>query len=294
MRWLNPRKLVILTVFLALAFFLVSSVEARTYYITRPTYFPSRTGSYVTFDTSLLPLSFTTLYRDTSTRWHFNSYWLTTTTDMNVTAWFTDNWLNYTVDGAGTQEIHNGTKPMTVYFDDVEQTEGDTWSYADGTVTVTTSATEVAILWGIETLNLFGILNPTALIIATFAFSFPILSAIWISLTSLASISFPLVPLTPSTLGILWDKLLEGDFLAWLTSVYTTMFVQPDLFYGILMMIVTGVLYIRTQSLLFCSTIWILVGGILAVAMPTASGIAVFLVAMGIAGMLYKLFTSLR
>ena len=94
--------------------------------------------------------------------------------------------------------------------------------------------------------------------------------------------------------GVLWEKLLEGDLLGFLVSCYTTMLGNPDIFYGLLTMITTGVLYIRTQSLLYVSIVWILLGGILIVAMPAVSPIAVFLLAFGVAGMLYKTFTSLR
>lgn len=79
---------------------------------------------------------------------HFGNYWISTSgTDITITTYFEDNWLNYT-SNAGTQQIHNGTKPSKVYFDDVQQTEGVTWSYADGTITVTPSGTNVGILWG--------------------------------------------------------------------------------------------------------------------------------------------------
>lgn len=127
---------------------LIFSVYASPYYITHPTYFPSKNNSYISFDTSLLPLSFSILYRDSSTKWHFNNYWLTTTTDMTVTQWFSNDWFNYTVSGSSIQQIYNGTKPNKVYFNNIEQTEGDTWSYAGGTITVTTSGTDVAIFWG--------------------------------------------------------------------------------------------------------------------------------------------------
>ena len=78
---------------------------------------------------------------------HFGTNWISTSgTPITITTYFTDNWLNYTCN-AGTQNIHNGTKPQAVYFDDVNQTEDDTWSYTDGTVTVTPSGTDVGIVW---------------------------------------------------------------------------------------------------------------------------------------------------
>lgn len=131
-----------------LLFSLISIVQGRTYYLTRPSYFPSKSGSYITFDTSLLPLSFNTLYRDSQTRWHFDNYWLRTTTDMTITAWFSSNWFKYATSG-GTQEIyvHNKMKPTTVYFDGAVKYEGDGWTYSDRIVTVTPSGTDVALQW---------------------------------------------------------------------------------------------------------------------------------------------------
>lgn len=93
----------------------------------------------------------------------------------------------------------------------------------------------------------------------------------------------------------LWEKLLDGDLLGFIVDCYTTMLGNPDLFYGLVTLIVTGVLYIRTQSLLYVSIVWILIGSIfIYTAMPLVSPLASFLLIMGIGGMLYKLFTSLR
>lgn len=79
---------------------------------------------------------------------HFGDTWVYPQgTSMTITVWFISDWLNYTVT-AGTQQIHNGTKPSHVYFDNVLQIEDDTWSYSGGTVTVSTSSTAVGILWG--------------------------------------------------------------------------------------------------------------------------------------------------
>jgi len=79
---------------------------------------------------------------------HFGPYWISTTgTPITITTYFIDNWLNYT-SNAGTQQIYNGTKPEKVYFDDVEQTEGTTWSCSGAVVTITPPGTDVAVLWG--------------------------------------------------------------------------------------------------------------------------------------------------
>jgi len=81
---------------------------------------------------------------------HFGDDWISTSgTDITVTKYFVDDWLNYTCN-AGTQQIHNGAKPSKVYFDNVEQTEGDTWSWSGDIVTITPSSTDVALFWGAD------------------------------------------------------------------------------------------------------------------------------------------------
>jgi len=78
---------------------------------------------------------------------YFGNTWISTTgTDITITTYFTDNWLNYTCN-AGTQQIHNGSKPSKVYFNNVEQIEGETWSYVAETITLTPSGTNVGIAW---------------------------------------------------------------------------------------------------------------------------------------------------
>lgn len=147
MRWLHRRKLLVLTVFTFLLFHIVSSVKASPYYLTHPSYFPSKQGSYITFDTSLLPLTFTTLYRNTLTRWFFNSTWVTSTVDTTITIFHLGGWFNYTVASAGTQRINNGSQPDTVFINGVLKTVGDGWTYSGGTVTVTGSSSNASLGW---------------------------------------------------------------------------------------------------------------------------------------------------
>lgn len=148
MRWIKKPFIVLISLFWV--FLLINGVFAPKYYITHPTYFPSKSGSYITFDSSLLPISFNHLYKDSQVRWHFNNYWLTTTMDMSITSWFSNNWFNYTVSGVSTQEIYNGSKPSVVQFDGVNQTEGVTWSYSGGVTTINPTGTDVGVLWGGE------------------------------------------------------------------------------------------------------------------------------------------------
>jgi hypothetical protein len=125
-------------------------VRAEVYHITNSnTYFHSvdlgATYAYINFDSSILPLSFTTLYRDSQQRVHFNTTWIKTNVNLTVTLWFSNNWFNYSATG-GTQQLY-ASKPEYVYFDNVEQTENTTWSYSDYVITVNPSGTDVGMTW---------------------------------------------------------------------------------------------------------------------------------------------------
>jgi len=91
-------------------------------------------------------------------------------------------------------------------------------------------------------------------------------------------------------LQFLW----EGDFLGFLQAIYVSAFVSSDVFYGMLTLLFTAPLYIKTHSLLLLCIIWILLGSFFITAMPVVSGLAVFLMIMGLAGMLFTLFTRVR
>jgi hypothetical protein len=82
-----------------------------------------------------------------NTTYRFGDCWINSTVVMRVTAYFEGNWLNYTVSSAGTQLVHNDTKPTLVYIDGVSRSEGDGWSYSSGTVTVA-SVSHVQLYWG--------------------------------------------------------------------------------------------------------------------------------------------------
>ena len=88
--------------------------------------------------------------------------------------------------------------------------------------------------------------------------------------------------------------LYEGDFLGFLQAVYVSAFQSSDVFYGVLTLLLTAPLYIRTHSLLLLSIIWIMLGGFFVVAMPILSRLAMLLLIMGLAGMLFKLYTQVR
>jgi len=133
----------VLTVFLVFCFFSVANTE--TYYVEFSTFFPSKSGAYINFDSSLLPLTFNSLYRDSQVRWHFNDTWIRTNVSLSVTGFKGKEWLNYSVSG-GKQEIYNGFKPSLVAFDGVNQTEGSTWFYSDSILTIFPSS-NVSVFW---------------------------------------------------------------------------------------------------------------------------------------------------
>jgi len=126
---------------------LVGSAFATTI-IDKPTFFGSSNGSYITFSPSLLPLTFSTLYRGSDGYWNFNTTKIKTTVDMTVTVFCSGNWTNYTISGAGTQNIYNGSKPSAVYLDGVSHAENDGWTYTTGTVTVTSATANVKLNFG--------------------------------------------------------------------------------------------------------------------------------------------------
>jgi len=92
----------------------------------------------------------------------------------------------------------------------------------------------------------------------------------------------------------LLQYLYEGDILGFVQAVYVSAFKSVDLFYGFLMLLFTTPLYIRTRSLIFLSILWILVGGWFLVATPLVSGLAILLMILGLAALLFKLFMYVR
>jgi hypothetical protein len=87
--------------------------------------------------------------------------WITSTTNVTITAWFSSNWLNYTVASSGTQQLSNGSKPTAVYLDGVWKAEGDGWSYYGETITAVTGATaNVALYWGLSLVSV-TIISPS-------------------------------------------------------------------------------------------------------------------------------------
>jgi len=86
----------------------------------------------------------------------------------------------------------------------------------------------------------------------------------------------------------------EGDYFGFLQAVYTSAFASADIFYGFVAMGIVLPLYIRTKSLTYCGLVWILLGSLFIVASPLVSGVAVFLLFMGIGSLLYKVYMRVR
>jgi hypothetical protein len=108
---------------------------------------------------------------------HFGDQWVSTTsTDMHITSWFSSSWVNYTVDGPGTQEICQGTRPGQVWVDGVQKTTSG-WTYSGTTSTVNSAVSSVAIYWG----NLVPTAGTLAASIATGFFDSPFVLSVIIN-----------------------------------------------------------------------------------------------------------------
>jgi hypothetical protein len=92
------------------------------------------------------------------------------------------------------------------------------------------------------------------------------------------------------SISTLLQFLYEGDWLGFIQAVYASAFGSGEIFYAVLIMAFMAPLYIRTKSLLLVCILWILIGGGLITAMPLLSNLAMFLIVLGISGVLYKLF----
>ena len=88
--------------------------------------------------------------------------------------------------------------------------------------------------------------------------------------------------------------ILEGDIFGFLQAVYTSAFGSADIFYVVLTLMIMIPLYIRTKSLIFCAIAWILLGSLFIIAFPLVSGVAILLIVMGLASLLFKLFMRVR
>ena len=98
------------------------------------------------------------------------------------------------------------------------------------------------------------------------------------------------MPSIETLIQFLW----EGDVLGFLQAVYVAAFQSSDVFYGMVTLLLTAPLYIRTRSLLLLCILWILLGGFFIAAMPIVSGLATLLLIFGVAGTLFQIFMRIR
>lgn len=87
---------------------------------------------------------------------------------------------------------------------------------------------------------------------------------------------------------LLWQYLLAGDFVGWIFACYVVILGQ--IFYALIPTLIGAALYIRLKNLAVLGVIWILVGAIMIPAFPIVSPLAIFLLVIGGATVLYKLF----
>jgi hypothetical protein len=77
---------------------------------------------------------------------HLGDVWLESIgTIMYVTKYFVDDWLNYTVDSSGTQEIYYTSEPIAAYVDGSHHAKGDGWTYTSNVITVTVATSQVSL-----------------------------------------------------------------------------------------------------------------------------------------------------
>lgn len=91
----------------------------------------------------------------------------------------------------------------------------------------------------------------------------------------------------------LTQYLFQGDLVGFIIAVWTSSMGQ--MFYGMLIAILTVPLYMRTQSLTYVSILWLLSWGILQTMLPLAVwNIGHVFLILGTGGLLFKLITSRR
>ena len=80
------------------------------------------------------------------TKLHLGDKWIyPQTVSLTLTVWNVSGWVNYTVPGAGFQEVYYGSEPVAVYIDGSHHGEGDGWTYSSEIVTVSVALASVAL-----------------------------------------------------------------------------------------------------------------------------------------------------
>jgi len=91
------------------------------------------------------------------------------------------------------------------------------------------------------------------------------------------------------------QQILDGDILGFLQNAYTMAFGgYTEIFYTIILMLITIPIYIRTKSIMFIGIAWILLGSLFVTVIPAASKFMVLILIMGLASILYQLFMWIK
>ncbi|MFA5365385.1 MAG: hypothetical protein WC325_09430 [Candidatus Bathyarchaeia archaeon] len=87
-----------------------------------------------------------------------------------------------------------------------------------------------------------------------------------------------------------WLFLYEGDFLGFLQAYLISVFLNFETAVALIIFLFLVPIYLRTKSLLLVSILWMMLGGFFVAAVPAAAGIGVLFIALGIGGLLWRLF----
>jgi len=104
----------------------------------------------------------------------------------------------------------------------------------------------------------------------------------------------PSVPVTPTytwnPFDLMNTYLKNKNFVGFIVAIYSS--TLGELFYGMLILIITLPIYLRTQSLIYCAIVWLVLGSFFAAILPvSASHVAYFFIAISLTSILYKLLT---
>lgn len=93
----------------------------------------------------------------------------------------------------------------------------------------------------------------------------------------------------PTGMPMLWQYIANFDLLGFIVACYVTLI--GEVFFAFIAFISFGLLYLKTKSVVLCSILWLLTGGTWITMTKIISPIAVIFTALGISGMIYRLFT---
>lgn len=90
----------------------------------------------------------------------------------------------------------------------------------------------------------------------------------------------------------LLQYLIEGDIIGFILACYTTTI--GSTFYGLFIMTVAGLIYIRYKSLFMVSLLWLTIGGAFIMLTGMFAFLPVAFTILGIAGVMYEIFMTWR